>query len=95
MEGSNTDNQGRDGHGCAVLWGNGVAFCHEEDEGSAHGDVTHEEEEEGNEFKSVITNIVAEEQGKSICANLVDVNGRHGSCKRKGHGGDQKQARGL
>ena len=46
MEGGDTDDQGRDGHGRAVLWRHGVALCHEEDKGSTHGNVADEEEEE-------------------------------------------------
>ncbi len=36
VEGGNTDDQGRDGHGRSVLWRHGVPLCHEEDKGGTH-----------------------------------------------------------
>ena len=84
VEGSDTDNQGRDGHGRAVLRCHRVALCHKEDKGSTHGDVADEEEEERDETKGVI----------SVLRRRVDDvrrTDRSGHCE--GKCGDQKQAR--
>ena len=84
VEGGDTDDQGRDGHGRSVLWRHGVALCHEEDKGGTHGDVADEEEEECDETEGVI----------SILRRRVDdvrSTDRSGHCE--GKCGNQKQAR--
>ena len=84
VEGGNTDDQGRDGHGRTVLWCHGVALCHKEDKGSTHGNVADEEEEERDETKGVI----------SVLRRRVDDfrrTDRSGHCE--GKCGNQKQAR--
>ena len=84
VEGGDTDDQGRDGHGRAVLWCHGAALCHEEDKGGTHGDVADEEEEERDETEGVI----------SVLRRRVDDfrrTDRSGHCE--GKCGNQKQAR--
>jgi hypothetical protein len=84
VEGGDTDDQGRDGHGRSVLGRHGASLCHEEDKGSTHGDVADEEEEERDETEGVI----------SVLRRRVDDfrrTDRSGHCE--GKCGDQKQAR--